>query len=75
MKHWLVRTPGNFYPFDIYADSEAEARAKARKFEGVTRLPAGTDVWEFTPESQRIVRESQRRMAADYTQAGQIFDP
>ena len=74
MKVYKVRFPGSFYAHDFRAASEADARRQARNWLGKPRLPRGTEVWEFTPASQRVVRDSRREMARDYAKAGQIFD-
>jgi len=65
---------GSAYPLEFDAKDKRDARRQAREFLGVTRLPPGAEVWEFTPESQRIVRESRQEMAAEYAKAGQILD-
>lgn len=77
MKTYYVKFPGSFYPLSFEADTEADARAAARRFIGKNckRLPNGTDVWEFTPQSRNIVRRSWDRMRGDYAKAGQIFEP
>jgi hypothetical protein len=43
---WYVREPGAFYPFNVYAASEKEAREKARAFLGRARLARGTEVYK-----------------------------
>ena len=46
IKHFYFRLPGDFYPGDVYAKSEKEAREKLRELLGVKRLPKGTEVWQ-----------------------------
>lgn len=43
--HWMFLIPGHVYASDVYASSEAEARAWYRKRYGYLRLPNGTQVW------------------------------
>lgn len=43
--HWMVCVPGCIYASDVYASSEAEARAWYRNRYGYLRLPNGTQVW------------------------------
>lgn len=79
-KTFYVKFPGNFYPLSFEAEDEEDARAQARNFLSVggrivKRLPNGTDVWEFTPESRRIISDNHRQMSRDYARAGQIFEP
>ena len=45
MKHFMVHCPGWVYAGDFYGRNAAEARAAARKWMGVGRLPKGTTVW------------------------------
>ena len=42
---YFVHVPGWVYAHQFYAASKREARALARDWLGVTRLPAGTGVW------------------------------
>lgn len=44
IKFW-IHWPGVFYAGNFYGRTEAEARAAARKWLGVDRLPRGTAVW------------------------------
>jgi len=46
MRHFYWRLPGEFYPHNVYARNEQEARKKIREMLGVERLPRGTEVWE-----------------------------
>lgn len=48
MKSYSVHIPGQFYALTVDARSEREARAKARKNLGYSRLPAGVAVWQYT---------------------------
>lgn len=73
--HYLVQTPGNFYPFDVYASNLKEAKEKVREILGVRRLGKGIAVWAYPPSSQRVVENSREMMRRDYARAGQIFDP
>lgn len=45
-KHYYFVLPGTFYPGDIYARNEKEARENLRNLMGRKRLPTGTDVWQ-----------------------------
>lgn len=45
MKRYSVKFPDTFYAGTFYGNSEAEARAAARAWLGVSRLPKGTAVW------------------------------
>ena len=44
-RHFYFRLPGEFYPHDVYARSEKEAREKIRELLDLRRLPRGTEVW------------------------------
>jgi len=44
-RHFYFRLPGDFYPGDIYAKDEREAREKLRELLDLRRLPKGTEVW------------------------------
>ena len=45
MKRYFVHVQGWTYALNFYARNEREARAAARDWLGVERLPAGTAVW------------------------------
>lgn len=45
-KRYYVHVPGWVYAGNFYGRNEREARAEARKWLGVDRLPRGTSVWE-----------------------------
>ena len=45
MKRYFVYIPGWVYALDFYAKNEREARAAARNWLGLERLPARTAVW------------------------------
>ena len=80
MKTYCIRFPGDFYPYTVHAENERDARSQARdtlstKWTKCKRLPASTEVWEFTPEGQRQVLENMKRMSVDYARAGQIYEP
>jgi hypothetical protein len=45
MKCYYVHVPGWFYAASFHAHNEREARAAAREWLGVRRLPRGTAVW------------------------------
>lgn len=46
---YFVLFPGAAYAGSFYGHTEREARAAARRWLGVNRLPRGTSVWEGTP--------------------------
>lgn len=46
MKHYYVHAPGWVYALSFHGRNEREARAAAREWLGLTRLPKGTAVWE-----------------------------
>ena len=46
MKRYSAHVPGWAYAGDFYGRNPREARAAARKWLGVARLPNGTCVWE-----------------------------
>ena len=46
MKKYFVHVPGWAYAGNFYGANSREARAEARKWLGVSRLPRGTSVWE-----------------------------
>lgn len=49
-KRWYVKFPADAYALGpIEAESEEAARAWARDWEGVDRLPAGVEVWPASP--------------------------
>lgn len=75
MKTFYVRFPGDFHPVSFSADSEKAARQAARDWLKVTRLPRGTEVWEFTPQARKIIEDNHRQMRRDYAKAGQVFEP
>lgn len=45
-KMFFVHFPGCAYAGNFYGVDAREARAEARKWLGVSRLPRGTSVWE-----------------------------
>lgn len=45
MRKYFVHAPGWVYAAEFYGRNEREARAAAREWLGVRRLPAGTAVW------------------------------
>lgn len=45
-KRYYVHAPGWVYSLNFYGRNEREARAAAREWLGVDRLPKGTVVWE-----------------------------
>lgn len=49
MSHYFVLFPGAVYAGSFYGITEREARAAARRWLGVDRLPRGTAVWEGPP--------------------------
>ena len=74
MKHFKVKFAGDFYAADFYGHSKAEVRQDVLKYLRKTRLPRGTEIYETSPQSVRIVSDSMRSMANDYHKAGQICD-
>lgn len=46
MKRYFIHFPGDVYAGNFYGNTAREARAAARKWLGVDRLPRGTAVWE-----------------------------
>lgn len=49
LKHYMGKLPGWAFAGDLYGRNEAEARAALRLVAGVTRLPAGSEVWLHEP--------------------------
>lgn len=47
MKCYCVHVPGWVYAANFYGRTEREARAAAREWLGVSRLPRGTAVWLY----------------------------
>ena len=45
MKKYFVYIPGWVYALNFHAKNEKEARAKARNWLGLEKLPNGTAVW------------------------------
>ncbi len=73
--HFKVRFPGDFYAFDVHAPNKEAVREELRRELKCKRLPRGVEIWETTPLSEQIVRESMQKMADDYHKAGMAFDP
>ena len=46
MRQYFVHVPGWVYALNFMAYNEREARAAARAWLGVSRLPRGTAVWQ-----------------------------
>lgn len=46
MKRYYVHCPGWVYAGNVYGRNKREARAAARQWLGVSRLPRGASVWE-----------------------------
>jgi len=47
MKCFCIHIPGWTYAANFYGTNEREARAAAREWLGVSRLPRGTTVWLY----------------------------
>ena len=47
MKCYCIHIPGWVYAANFYGRNEREARAAAREWLGVPRLPRGTAVWLY----------------------------
>lgn len=73
-KKYKVRFPGEYYAYDFMAVDSEDALRQAREWycgwTGKTRLPRGVEVWEFTPEDERIVKESLRYSSECNRRAG-----
>ena len=62
MKSYSVHIPGQFYALTVDARSERDARAKARKNLGYSRLPVGVTVWPYTARPVPPARDAARYM-------------
>ena len=66
--------PGDFYVAEFYGKTEKEARTAARNWLGKSRLPRGTHVEPANSETERVIRENNDRMSAEYRAGGHIMD-
>ena len=65
MAIFMVRLPGNFYPYDFRVRNEQEARKRMRDSLGVQRLPKGTEIWKAPPDYPQSVVEANRKIGMD----------
>lgn len=66
MKRYKAHLPGDFYGVHVYAENLRDARSQLRKNLGISRLPAGTSVYE-SPVDTEYWETRPRRESYHYT--------